>query len=91
VGVLVAIAVTVVDLRSAIGFSSLAVLVYYAITNAAAVRLRRREHRRAPLLPAAGILGCAALALALPPEQIVAGASVVAAGALAYAARGLLR
>jgi APA family basic amino acid/polyamine antiporter len=91
VGVLVAIAVAVVDLRSAIGFSSLAVLVYYAITNVSAVRLRRREHRRVPLLPAAGIIGCAALALALPPEQIVAGASVVAAGALAYAARGLLR
>jgi APA family basic amino acid/polyamine antiporter len=32
----VAIAVALVDLRSAIGFSSLAVLVYYAIANASA-------------------------------------------------------
>jgi APA family basic amino acid/polyamine antiporter len=91
VGVLVAIAVALVDLRSAIGFSSFAVLVYYAIANASALRLRRRERRRAPFLPAAGVLGCVVLALALPPEAIVAGASVVAAGALAYAVRGFLR
>jgi APA family basic amino acid/polyamine antiporter len=36
VGVIVATAVAIADLRSAIGFSSFAVLAYYAIANAAA-------------------------------------------------------
>jgi APA family basic amino acid/polyamine antiporter len=37
VGILVALAVAFVDLRSAIGFSAFTVLTYYAVTNASAL------------------------------------------------------
>jgi APA family basic amino acid/polyamine antiporter len=91
VGLVVAVAVATVDLRSAIGFSSFAVLVYYAVANSSAFRLRRRERRRAAWLPALGVVGCAAVALALPLESVVAGASVVVVGALVHAFRRILR
>src|SRR5439155_137885 len=81
-GAIVAVTVALVDLRSAIGFSSFAVLVYYAIANAAALTLRRRRW-----LPAFGVLGCVALAVTLPATAAAAGAGVLAAGALAYAIR----
>ncbi len=91
VGLVVAVAVAAVDLHSAIGFSSFAVLVYYAVANSSAIRLRRRERRRAAWLPALGVVGCAAVALALPLESVVAGASVVVVGALFHAVRRMLR
>jgi APA family basic amino acid/polyamine antiporter len=74
----VAVLAAVTDLRAAIGFSSFAVLVYYAIANAAAATLGRR------LVPAAGLLGCVLLAVFLPPGAALAGAAVVGAGALSY-------
>jgi hypothetical protein len=43
VGVVVAVAAATVDLRSAIGFSSFGVLLYYAVANAAALTQRDDE------------------------------------------------
>jgi len=80
VGALVIAAVAAADLREAIGFSSFAVLVYYAIANASAVTLGRRQ-----ALPWLGLAGCLALAFALPWTSVAAGAGVLAAGAIAYA------
>jgi APA family basic amino acid/polyamine antiporter len=80
VGALVIAAVAAADLREAIGFSSFAVLVYYAIANASAVTLGRRQP-----LPWLGLAGCLGLAFALPWTSIAAGAGVLAAGAIAYA------
>ena len=48
VAAVVIILVSLGDLRSAIGFSSCTVLVYYAITNAAALTLRPRPRSPAP-------------------------------------------
>ena len=84
VGAVVAVAVVLVDLRSAIGFSSVAVLLYYAITNAAALRLGRDERRWPRALAGLGLAGCLTLALTLPIESVAAGAAVVAGGALLY-------
>lgn len=78
VGVAVAVVAGAADLRGAIGFSSFAVLVYYAIANASAATLGRR------LVPAAGLAGCLLLALSLPVAAVVTGAAVLAAGAAAY-------
>ncbi|KKW62077.1 transporter, partial [Mycolicibacterium elephantis] len=78
VGVVVAVVAAVVDVRSAIGFSSFAVLVYYAIANAAAFTLGRR------VIPTAGLIGCLVLAFSLPTWPVIVGASVVLMGALAY-------
>ena len=67
------------DIRAAIGFSSFAVLVYYAIANASAWTLPGRE-----LVPVVGLAGCLVLAACLPLTSVVAGAAVLAVGAVIY-------
>jgi APA family basic amino acid/polyamine antiporter len=84
VGLLVAIAVAFVDLRSAIGFSAFTVLTYYAVTNAAALSLRPAERRWPRWLALAGLAGCLTLAFTLPLASVLAGAGVLAIGALGY-------
>ena len=81
VGAIVAISVLAVDLRGAIGFSSFAVLTYYAIANASAWTLRPDERRWPRWLAALGLGGCALLAFTLPLPSVLAGAAVLAAGA----------
>ena len=72
--------VLVADVRGAIGFSSFAVLTYYAIANAAAWT-QPAEHRRWPhALQVAGLAGCAVLAVSLPPASVLGGVAVLAAG-----------
>jgi APA family basic amino acid/polyamine antiporter len=78
VGVVVAATAAVVDVRGAIGFSSFAVLLYYAIANASAWTLGRK------VIPTLGFIGCLVLAFLLPISSVLAGAAVVAIGAAAY-------
>ena len=82
VGLAVALVVAVADVRGAIGFSSFAVLVYYAIANASAWTLRAEERRWPRWLAGAGVAGCLLLAASLPRGSVVAGAAVVALGAV---------
>jgi APA family basic amino acid/polyamine antiporter len=89
VGLLVTVLVLTVDLRGAIGFSSFAVLTYYAIANASALTLPGRIAGK--LLPVVGLAGCLLLAGNLPWTSIVAGLAVLAAGAVLRAARLALR
>jgi APA family basic amino acid/polyamine antiporter len=81
VGALVAVIAATADIRGAIGFSSFAVLVYYAIANASAWTLGRRA------VAGAGMVGCLVLAVSLPVSSVVAGAAVLAAGAAVYRVR----
>ncbi|MET8504301.1 amino acid permease [Streptomyces sp. NPDC004787] len=83
VGAVVAVVVALVDVRGAIGFSSFGVLVYYAIANASAWTLGRRDRPLAVL----GLAGCAALAFSLPPASVLAGLGVLAVGVVAHAVR----
>ena len=83
VGVVVAGLAAVADVRGVIGFSSFAVLLYYAIANASAWTLGRR------LIPAAGLAGCVVLAFALPAASVLTGVAVLAVGAAIYAVRRL--
>jgi APA family basic amino acid/polyamine antiporter len=76
-----------VDLRGAIGFSSTLVLVYYAVTNAAAWTLGPGERRRPRWLAGGGLAGCLLLAASLPARSVLAGAAVLAAGAAVWAVR----
>jgi APA family basic amino acid/polyamine antiporter len=85
IGLLVAVLVAVVDLRGAIGFSSFAVLTYYAIANVSALTLPGSAAAKA--LPAIGLAGCVLLAANLPWPSVVAGAAVLAAGAAIWAVR----
>jgi APA family basic amino acid/polyamine antiporter len=80
VAVLVIALVVVVDLRSAIGISGVAVLTYYAITNAAALTLRRDQRRWPPAVAVIGLLGCVMLVAALPPRAVVTGLVALAIG-----------
>ncbi|WP_067813034.1 APC family permease [Actinomadura kijaniata] len=90
VGAVVAVAAATADLRSAIGFSSFGVLLYYAIANASAWTLTPAENRPPRAIPAIGLLGCLLLALTLPWPSILTGAAVIALGAALYAIRNRL-
>jgi basic amino acid/polyamine antiporter, APA family len=89
VGVIVASVTALADIRSAIGFSSFAVLTYYAIANAAAWTLEPEERRWPRALAALGLLGCVSLAVTLPLGSVIGGATVLALGALVYATKRL--
>ncbi|MFC8297718.1 APC family permease [Micromonospora orduensis] len=89
VAAVVIVVVLLGDVRGAIGFSSCTVLVYYAITNAAALTLGRDPDRRLPVrvLAVLGLVGCLLLAVNLPLSSVIAGFGVLALGAAWYAIR----
>lgn len=72
--------VVVADLRSAIGFSSFGVLVYYAVANLAALRQPRSARRHPRAVAVLGLVGCVVLVATLPPVAVVAGLGVFAVG-----------
>jgi len=84
VGVVVATLAASLDLRGAIGFSSFAVLVYYAITNASAWTLGPAEGGPARLVPGLGLAGCLVLAFALPAASVLSGVLVLGAAAVLH-------
>jgi APA family basic amino acid/polyamine antiporter len=84
VAVVVVVLVLVVDLRGAIGFSSFLVLTYYALANASALRMRPDERRPARWVPVLGLVGCATLALTVPPVAVVGGVAVLLVGCVAW-------
>jgi APA family basic amino acid/polyamine antiporter len=87
VGVVVVTAVLLADLRDAIGFSSFAVLLYYALANASALTLSKAERRWTPAIAIAGVIGCLAISVSLPLRSTIAGAALAAIGALVYVVR----
>ncbi|MFF5178740.1 APC family permease [Micromonospora sp. NPDC000316] len=89
VAAVVIVVVLLGDVRDAIGFSSCTVLVYYAITNAAALTLGRNPDRRLPVrvLAVLGLIGCLLLAVNLPLGSVIAGFGVLAVGAASFVLR----
>lgn len=87
VGVLVATAVMLADIRSAIGFSSFTVLTYYAVANASALTLKPAQRRWPRGLAVAGLLGCMALAFSLPARSILHGGILLLLGAGVFLVR----
>ncbi|MGH8914308.1 MAG: APC family permease [Acidimicrobiia bacterium] len=79
--------ISVADLRGAIGFSSFAVLTYYAIANASAFTQPQAERRWPRWLQIVGVAGCALLALSLPVGSIIGGAAVLGLGAVIWLVR----
>ncbi|MDQ4092455.1 MAG: APC family permease [Actinomycetota bacterium] len=88
-GLAVTVIVATTDLRNAIGFSSFAILTYYAIANAAAFALPGRQRRWLRPLAVVGATGCAVLAFTLPPATVVTGAAVLALGLAGRMVRGV--
>ncbi|WIV56738.1 APC family permease [Amycolatopsis nalaikhensis] len=87
VGIVVAVLAASIDLRAAIGFSSFAVLTYYAIANAAAFTLSGKARVVAVL----GLAGCVVLAFSLPWPSVLAGGVALLLGASAYGVRRIRR
>jgi APA family basic amino acid/polyamine antiporter len=81
VGVVVAVLAGTAEVRSAIGFSSFSVLVYYAIANASAWTFGGR------IVPTVGFIGCLVFAFALPLNSVLLGTAVLLVGTAAYAVR----
>ncbi len=84
-GIVIAI-VAVADIRGAIGFSSFAILVYYAIANASAFTLDGPQRRWLRPLTLVGAVGCVVLAFTLPATSILTGFGVLALGIVVRAA-----
>lgn len=87
IGLVVAALAATADLRDAIGFSSFAVLIYYAVANASAFTLGRDEGRPHRAIPLTGLVGCVLLAFAMPLSSVLSGLAVLAIGVAAYAIR----
>jgi basic amino acid/polyamine antiporter, APA family len=68
-----AVLALLVDLTGAIAASSVAVLTYYAVANAAALRLGPDERLHPPAVAVVGLVGCVVLALSLPLGAVVSG------------------
>jgi len=80
VGVLVIAVVLLADVRSAIGFSSFTVLLYYAVANLSAFTLRDEERLYRKGWAVLGLGGCLALSFTLPLESVAVGGLVMLAG-----------
>jgi APA family basic amino acid/polyamine antiporter len=75
--------VNTVSLTSAISLSGVAVLTYYAITNAAALQLAPHERRWPRGVAWVGLVGCILLAFSLQWRVVVTGVAVMVVGVLA--------
>jgi APA family basic amino acid/polyamine antiporter len=82
-GVVVGAVALVGDVRATWSFSAFAVLLYYAITNAAALRLTDEQRRFPRWTSWAGLASCAFLSFWVDPATWAVGAGVLALG-LAY-------
>jgi len=85
-GVAICALVALVDLRGAIGFSSLGVLAYYLIANSAALTQPRDQRRFPRALAVTGAIGCLVLGITLPWQSVAAGVGVILVG---LAVRGI--
>jgi APA family basic amino acid/polyamine antiporter len=80
------------DVRGAIGFSSFAVLVYYAIANASAWTLSPEERRWPRMISTAGLVGCVVVAFSLPGQSVLGGLALLALGLVVWLLRqGVLK
>lgn len=58
------------------------ILLYYSITNIAALKQPRKEQRYGTVIPVVGLLGCLAMSVSLPLNVIVSGIGLLIAGFL---------
>ncbi len=84
VGGIVAIVVAIADSRFAIGFSSFAILVYYAIANAAAWTLQKEQRLWPRWTAGLGFGACLLVALSLPIPSVISGAILFFVGSAWY-------
>ena len=80
----VGLASAVVAWTGALGFvasaAAFTILVYYGITNLAALRLAPGDRRYNPAVAVFGLVGCGVLALSLPPRVMAIGVGLLVVG-----------
>ncbi len=81
-GAMISILVLVGDWRVAWAFSAFSVLIYYAITNAAALRLPRTDRLFSPLISWIGLISCISLAWFVPWRVWAVGTMLILLGLL---------
>ncbi len=74
----------------AIAVSSFGTLLYYTVTNVAALRLPVQQRSFPRGLAFAGLVGCLGLAFSLAPEEIVLGLAILLVGIAFRSLRGML-
>ncbi len=88
VGIGIAALVLLLDVRANWSLSAFTVLVYYSLTNLAALRLTSEERLYPTAISIAGLMGCIALAAFVDPRAMVVGIGVLVFG---LAGRTILR
>jgi basic amino acid/polyamine antiporter, APA family len=84
IGALAAVVAATATLRSVAAAASFAILIYYWITNFAAIRMQ--ERKIVPdAVPITGLIACTVLAASLAPRMIATGTAILALGLLARA------
>ncbi|MCG2624629.1 APC family permease [Arthrobacter sp. I2-34] len=73
------------NVLAVVGFSSFGVLIYYAVTNAAALTLTERPWHAPKALNWLGLAGCLVLAFTLPLSSVLTMAGVLAVGVIGRA------
>jgi APA family basic amino acid/polyamine antiporter len=84
VGLIVAVIVAFADLRSAIGFSSFAILIYYAIANASSLKLPTTDRPWPLWMSILGLMSCLVVAFSLPLVSIAGGIILYLVGSIYY-------
>lgn len=90
-GVIVAGIALLGDVRTTWSFSAFTVLVYYAITNLAALRLPRAERLFPRWIPAVGLTGCLGLAFWVERSIWLVGLALLTAGLAAHVGHRRMR
>ncbi len=79
-GGVIAALVLVGDLKTTWSFSAFTVLLYYGLTNLAALRLPAAQRRLPRVIPALGLAACVGLAAFVEPVVALAGLGLLASG-----------
>ncbi|MEM8704992.1 MAG: APC family permease [Actinomycetota bacterium] len=80
VAAVVIVLVLTIDLTSSIAVSGVAVLTYYAVTNAAALTLTDAQRRWPRAIAVVGLIGCVVLVAVLPTDAVLGGGIVLVTG-----------
>ncbi|MEM1445231.1 MAG: APC family permease [Planctomycetota bacterium] len=88
---IIAVLIAVGSIQHAWSLSAVTVLIYYGLTNAAALRLPTEARRFPRVLAWIGLLGCFGLSFTLEPVYVLIGFGFVVAALLLHAATASVR
>ncbi|TWT40032.1 putative amino acid permease YhdG [Thalassoglobus neptunius] len=80
VGIVIALLSCIGDVKTTWSFSAFTVLVYYALTNLAAIQLSDEERLFPKIIPWLGLISCLSLAFWVEPRIWMSGLALIAGG-----------